>query len=123
MRKFGVVVFSCVLFISLLSLAFSVSTNLALSHPKKIEKWLSQSGFYGSFVGTAIDQADKTAGDDQSGGVSLSDSAVKQAAESAFSPSLIQKNVNTFLDSNYSWLQGKTDKPGFNIDLTQAKSD
>lgn len=122
MRKFGVVVFSGVLFLSLLSLAFSTSAHLTLSHPKKVEKWLSQSGLYGSFVDTAIDQADKTAGDDQSGGVSLSDTAVKQAAESAFSSQLIQKNVNTFLDSNYAWLQGKSEKPRFTIDLTKAKT-
>lgn len=123
MRRFGVVVFSCVLFISLLSLALSTSTNLALSSPKKTEKLLGQSGLYGSFVDTAIDQADKTAGNDQSGGVSLSDTAVKQAAESAFSSQLIQKNVNVFLDSNYAWLQGKSSKPDFNIDLTAAKAD
>lgn len=123
MRKFGVVVFCLVFFVSLLSLAFSTSSNIALTHPKKIEKWLAQSGLYGSFVDTAIEQADKTAGNDQAGGVSLSDTAVKQAAESAFSPQLMQGNVNSFLSSNYAWLEGKTAKPQFKIDLTAAKSD
>ena len=123
MRKFGVAVFCLVLFTSLLVLAFSTSSNIAFTHPKKIETWLSQSGLYGSFVDTAIEQADKTAGNDQSGGVSLSDTAVKQAAESAFSPQLMQHNVNMFLDSNYAWLEGKTTKPQFTIDLTAAKSD
>lgn len=122
MRKLGVVVFCVVFFVSLLALASSTSSNTVLTNPKKIEKWLSQSGLYGSFVNTAIEQADKTAGNDQSGGVSLSDSAVKQAAQAAFPPSLIQHNVNLFLDNNYAWLEGKTDKPKFTIDLTDAKS-
>jgi hypothetical protein len=122
MRKFGVVVFCLVLFVSLLSLAFSTSSSLAFTHPKKIEKWLSQSGLYGSFVDTAIEQADKTAGDDQSGGVSLSDAAVKHHAQTAFSPQLIQRNVNLFIDSNYAWLDGKTAKPQFKVDLTSAKA-
>jgi hypothetical protein len=123
MRKFGVVVFCVVFFVSLLALAFSASSNAALTNPKKIEKWLSQSGLYGSFVSTAIEQADKTAGDDQSGGVSLSDTAVKQAAQSAFSSKLIGRNVNLFLDGNYAWLEGRSTKPQFKIDLTAAKSD
>lgn len=122
MRKFGVVVFCLVLFVSLLSLAFSTSSSLAFTHPKKIEKWLGQSGLYSSFVDTAIEQADKTAGNDQSGGVSLNDTAVKQAAESAFSSKLIQRNVNLFLDGNYAWLDGKTAKPQFKVDLTSAKA-
>ncbi len=122
MRKFGVVIFSLILFVSLLALAFSTSTNSALTNPRKIETWLGQSGFYDSFVDTAINQANKTAGNDQDGGVSLSDAAVKQAAESTFSSQLIQKNTRVFLDSNYAWLRGKTDKPAFTIDLTSAKA-
>jgi hypothetical protein len=122
MRRFGVVVFCLVLFISLLAVAFSTSSNVVLGNPKKIEKWLGQSGLYNSFVGTAIEQADDTAGSDQSGGVSLSDTAVKQAAEAAFPPELVQRNVNLFLDSNYAWLDGNVAKPQFKIDLTEAKA-
>lgn len=121
MRKFGVAVFSVVLFVSLLALAFSTSSNIAFTHPGKIEQWLSDSNLYGAFVSSAIDQAQKTTGTDQSGGISLSDTAVKQAAQSSFSSAALQQDVNTFLNSNYAWLNGKTAKPSFSIDLSGAK--
>lgn len=121
MRKFGVVVFSLVLFVSLLALAFSTSSNIAFTHPSKLEKWLNDSNLYGAFVENAIDQAEQTAGTDQSGGISLSDTAVKQAAESSFSSAALQKDVNTVLNSNYAWLNGKTSKPNFSVDLSGAK--
>lgn len=121
MRKFGVGVCALILFISLLALAFSTSSNIAFTHPKKIETWLNESNLYGAFVENAIDQAERTAGTDQSGGISLSDAAVKHAAEAAFSADVLQKNVNVFIDSNYAWLEGKTATPNFTIDLTEAK--
>ncbi len=121
MRKFGLVVFSVILFASLLTLAFSTSSNIAFTHPGKLEKWLNDSNLYGAFVENAISQAEKTAGTDQSGGISLSDTVVKQAAESSFSSAALQKDVNAFLDSNYAWLNGKTSTPNFSIDLSGAK--
>ena len=123
MRTFGVVVFSIILFASLLVFGFSTSSNSAVTDQKKIEAWLSESNLYGAFVKNAINQADQTAGNDQSGGVSLSDTAVKQAAEQSFSSGVLKKHVNTFLNSNYVWLRGKTDKPQFRIDLSSAKQD
>lgn len=121
MRKFGLALVTLILFASLLALAFSTSSNIAFTHKERVESWLNDSNLYGAFVENAIDQAERTAGTDQSGGVSLSDAAVRQAAESAFSAQALQKDVNTFLDSNYAWLEGKTNTPSFNIDLTGAK--
>ncbi|HET7060368.1 MAG TPA: SGNH/GDSL hydrolase family protein [Candidatus Saccharimonadales bacterium] len=123
MRKFGVVVFSLILFISLLALAFSTSSNIAFTNPHKLQGWLNDSNLYGAFVESAIDQAEQTAGTDQSGGISLSDTAVKQAAESSFSSHALNQDVNTFLNSNYAWLNSKASKPNFSIDLTGAKQD
>lgn len=123
MRKFGVVVFSLVLFASLVVLAFSTSSNTAFTHPERLEKWLNDSNLYGAFVENAIDQAEQTAGTDQSGGVSLSDAAVKQAAETSFSSAALNKDVDAFLNSNYAWLNGKTSKPNFSVDLSDAKQD
>ncbi len=112
---------SLMLFVSLLGGALAASARLNLTHPAKIEAWLAQSLLYDHFVNTVIDEADKSKGDDQSGSVSLNDAAVQQAAKSAFSPQLLQGNVNTFLESNYAWMEGKTATPNFKIDLTAAK--
>ncbi len=121
MRKFGVLVLGLILLCSTLGLALSVSSRLALTNPQKVKAWLNDSNLYGSFVTDAIKQAEATAGDDESGTVSLSDTAVQQIAQSTFSAQLLQKDVNTFVDSNYSWLEGKSDKPDFEIDLSGAK--
>jgi hypothetical protein len=121
-RKGLVLLLSLVLFFTLLDGVFAASIDIALSHPTKVEAWLNESGLYSSFVTTAIKQASSSANNDSSSsGVSLSDSAVQQAAEAAFSPSLIQGDVNTFLNSNYAWLEGKTPTPNFTIDLSSAK--
>lgn len=110
------------LLVCLLGTAFSTSSNMALSHPQKIETWLDQSNLYQHFVSNAIDQAKKSAGSSEDqGSVTLSDSAVQQAADSAFTTQIFQQSLNTFLNSNYAWLEGKTAQPNFTIDLTSAK--
>jgi hypothetical protein len=121
MRKFGLALLALLLLSSLLSLAFSASSNIAFTHPNKVEKWLNDSNLYGAFVANAIDQAQKTAGADGSGGVSLSDAVVKQSAQAAFSSRALQKDVNTVVESNYAWLEGKTATPKFSVNLADAK--
>jgi hypothetical protein len=139
MRKVGVFLLSVILFVSLLGFALSVSAGIAVTHPQKIKSWLNQSNVYGAFVTDAINQAKQSAGDsgsssgsssDGSGdssdslassSVSLSDAAVQQIARSTFSSKALQSDVDTFVNSNYDWLKGKTNAPNFKIDLTSAK--
>lgn len=113
---------SLVLLATLLGTALVTSANHTLDKPKKVEDMLAQSKLYDHFVAYTADQAKKTNGDtDQSGSVSLSDAAVQSAAKSAFPPQLIQQSVNTFINSNYAWLEGKTATPNFTIDLSAQK--
>jgi hypothetical protein len=121
-RKGIVYLLSLSLLVTLVGTAVATSANQTLGKPKKVETYLAQSKLYDHFVAYTADQAKKTSGDgDQSGSVSLSDAAVQTAAKSAFSPQLIQKSVNTFIDSNYAWLEGKTATPNFTIDLSSQK--
>jgi DNA-binding protein Fis len=120
-RKSLVHFLSLLLFLSLIGGAYATSANIAFRHPDKVKVWLKQSNIYGHFVANTITQGQKSAGDQQTGTVSLSDSAVQQAAQNAFSSQMIEQNVDKFLDANYNWLAGKTDKPVFTIDLSQAK--
>lgn len=123
MRTFGVIVFSVILFVGLLVFAFSTSSNSTLTDRHKVEAWLGDSNLYGAFVENAINQADQTTGTDQSGGVSLSDTAVKQAAQQSFSSTVLENDVGVFLNANYAWLKGQTGKPTFRVDLSGAKRD
>ncbi len=121
-RKGIVFLLSIVLLVSLIFGVFSFSTNTALKSPSKIEGWLNESGFYNNFVTTVTRQAEQSfAANGQSGSASLNNTVIRQAAKAAFTPQLVQQSVNTFIDGNYVWLQGKTDSPKFNIDLTKAE--
>ena len=123
LRNGVVYLLSLVLFVALLAGVVASSINYSLAKPAKVEAWLNQSGIYNGFIDSVIKQAQQSTGDSESSsdGVSLSDVAVQQAAKAAFSPAQLQQYVNTFLDSNYAWLQGKTATPSFVIDLTAAK--
>jgi len=121
-RRFLLYLLSLLLFASLLGTAFSTSSKVAFAHPGKVESWLGQSNLYQHFVSETVTQAKKTAGSTEAqGSVTLGDAAVQQAANSAFTTTLFQRSVDTFVDSNYAWLEGKTATPTFTIDLTGAK--
>ncbi len=121
-RKLVVLLLSLVLLVSLLGIAFSTSSNMAFSHPDKLESWLNQSKFYDHFVAMVADETEKAAGGtSQSGPASPGDTAIRQAARVAFPPQILQQDVSTFMDSNYAWLEGKTSHPDFMIDLTAGK--
>src|ERR1700752_3961147 len=95
LRKGFVYLLSAFLLLSLLGTAFATSITVALSHPDKLETWLDQSHLYDNFVNNAIDQAKKSANSSPgSSTVSLSDTAVQQAAETAFSQAQLKQYVN-----------------------------
>ncbi len=121
-RKVFVYLLSFFLLATLLGTAVITSTNNTFGKPKKVETYLSESKLYDHFIAYTADQAKKTNGDnDQSGTVSLSDAAVQQAAQLSFTPEFIEQSVNSFIDSNYAWLEGKTETPEFKIDLSEQK--
>lgn len=127
-RKFGYHTLSVFLFVFLILAAWSAALTITFNKPAKLETWLSQSKLYDHFVATALDQIKKTTeqpsshSTDNGVGLSLSDPGVEQAVKTAVTPDLLQKSVNTFLDANYAWLEGKTVKPEFTIDLTGVKA-
>jgi hypothetical protein len=121
-QKGFVYLLSLLLLATLLGTAVSTSTNNTFGKPKKIEQYLAESKLYDHFIAYTADQAKKSNGDnDQSESVSLSDAAVKAAAQSSFTPQVIENSVNTVIDSNYAWLEGKTATPNFKVDLSSQK--
>ena len=121
-RKAFIYFLSLFLLATLIGTAVATSTNNTLGKPKKVEAYLEQSKLYDHFITYTTDQAKKTNGDtDQSGSVSLSDAAIKSAAETSFSRDFIKQNVNKVIDANYAWLEGKTATPQFSVDLAAHK--
>lgn len=123
-RKVLVAFFALILFISFINIAWSVAIVRNLGNPATVKAWIASSKIYDNAVSAVLNNTqndeDKNGGDSS---ISLKDPVVQQAAKEAFSPALLQSSVNTFIDSNYAWLNGKTATPDFNIDLSKAKED
>lgn len=117
------VLFITIFFLGLL-LAFSLVTSLvlALSHPTKIENWLSHSQLYSSVLGTTVDQASTVISSNlHPYGITISQATVQKFATKAFTPADLQQYTATFINANYAWLKGTTATPQFTIDLTPVK--
>ncbi len=123
-RKFLVFVLSVILYVVIVGTATAGTINLVFAHPTKIETELQQSKLYDHFIDNALQQANKSSNTGSNGGgISTSDPAVTQAINQAFSPAVLQQDVNTVIDANYAWLDGKTAKPVFVVDLSGPKKE
>ena len=109
------------LLVSLLGLAKTSSSNAAFGKPDKLKVWIGQSDFYKQFIDYTLSQAQKSVGEDSSLSAAFRSSGVRKAAETALPKEDFQKKVDTIIDANYAWLEGKTAKPTFFIDLTANK--
>jgi len=107
----------------ILLVAVVAALVMTFHSPKKIEKSLSESGVYSTFVDSALQEIQKATSKEGSSGdkVPINDPAIKTAAQQAFTPQLLQQSTENVLDGTFDWLAGKTPTPNFKIDLTAAK--
>jgi hypothetical protein len=124
LRKGLVHFLAFVLLISLLAGVWLIGFNHNFGNPDKVKTWIANSKIYDRAVSAVLNSTqDDSTKNGTTTSVSLKDPNIQAAAKQAFSPQLLQQSVNTFIDANYAWLQGKTVTPQFNIDLTAAKQD
>jgi hypothetical protein len=124
LRKGLVHFLAFVLLVSLLAGVWLIGLNHNFGKPDKVKTWIANSKVYDRAVSAVLDSSqDDSVKNGTTTSVSLKDPNVQAAAKQAFSPQLLQQSVNTFIDANYAWLQGKTATPQFDIDLTSAKQD
>lgn len=126
LRRLGLAVLAVVLFLSLLSTAWSHIAVTTLGNRATVKTWLNESGFYDHIVESVLDNVNKNSEADEGGGESnqqipVDDPQVQAVVATAFSPDFLRENVEKVLDGTYSWLEGDTAKPEFMIDLTEAK--
>ncbi|HMH31047.1 MAG TPA: hypothetical protein VK534_01060 [Methylomirabilota bacterium] len=125
LRRGVVFLLVLVLFASLVEGVSALTFNRNLGQATKIEVLLKQSGVYDKALASALQNSQKES--DQNGSsdvtISLDDPIVQQAAQQVFTPQLIEQNVNTLIDANYAWLNGKTKTPMFMINLSSSKED
>jgi len=121
MRKAALVVVLPLFSLLLFGLAADIGFVRVVTHPEKIKQILNDSGVYSSVVSGLLDQA-KTISGDNGGDVQLNNSLVRTAASESITPAFLKQNSETFIDSIYRWLDGKSASPDFLIDLTSVKT-
>lgn len=109
-----------VLVMLLFVLAFDVGLIRSVGRPATVKKVLADSGVYDTLVPNALNQVKQI--NTSAGNIPLTDSVIKSAAVSTFTPSQIEQYANQIIDSTYAWLDGKTATPQFQIDLSGAKN-
>jgi hypothetical protein len=73
---------------------------------------------------STIDSVTKGAPKEESGeGVDLSDPAVSSIIKTTFTADFLQSTTDVIIDSVVSWLEGKTERPQFSIDLGPKKTE
>jgi len=120
-RKFGVFILAIILFIAILVTTYATSLVIALNQPSTIKGWLVKSGVYDHALVAVLNN--NSEGGDNTSAISISDPEVQTAAQAAFNSKVLQNGFETFIDSNFNWLSGKSNKPDFRIDLTEPKQE
>ena len=121
-QKFGRGFSSAICKLALLALAFVVAGNMVFGKPDTLKTTLKDSGIYSGFTDSLIqqaktDSATKPVGQD----LPVQDPLVQEAIKKAITPEFAQSTAEQVVDGTYNWLEGKTSKPDFNVDLSGLK--
>lgn len=123
LRKFGLVVCSTLLPISLFSFGLSFSVYQVYGTPDHIKTALEESGIYDTFISDVIENAKQEEGQSQDNtDIPVDQPEVKQIISQAASPEFLQSQAEGFLDGIYAWARGDSKELKLNVDLTDAKA-
>jgi hypothetical protein len=123
-HKFLVGVCASLLTLALFGFGLFGSVYLTVGRAEPVKSALRDSGIYQTGIGDALDKAQK---DNPGGNSNGKDSIptdrpeVRSVIEKAFPPAYVQSQSEHALDATYTWLQGKSPKLSFSIDVTDAK--
>lgn len=120
-RHVVVYLLSLILLVCTLGLAVTTSSSATLTHPTKLENWLTQSNLYPNLQNYITTQAQTSVTESIAGATTISSSIVKQAVQSSFPKNLLQQSVAQFINGNYAWLEGDQATPNYKIDLSGPK--
>lgn len=96
-----------------------LSLLLVFGQPQPIKSAVTTSGLYNVLLHDILSgQQETTLGTMQ---LPLSDPSIEQALGSAFTPQVLQSVGDDLIDGFYGWVQGKTDKPVFHVNLLSTR--
>lgn len=100
-----------------------LSMNSAFGKSDNLKRWLRESKLYDNIVPAIIAENKKTPPQGWDGAdVPFSQPEVQTALQKAVTPTWLQQSAENVVDGTYSWLQGKTTKPTYAIDVSGIKS-
>lgn len=106
--------------LAIFSAAVTTALVTVLGAPTNIKQSLNDSGVYDKVVDAVLEQSKKEQKNEKAE-IPLDNPAIKQAAHTAFPPEFLEQTTGQVIDGIYGWLQGKTESPQFNIDLSAPK--
>jgi preprotein translocase subunit SecE len=109
-------VFTMLLFVTALDVGFVRTAT----HPQTVKDLVAKSGIYDSIVPNLLQQNDKIP--TPLGDISTADPQIKSAITSAIPAKTVEQQANTAIDNIYTWLDGKTAQPMFNVGLADQKN-
>lgn len=112
---------SLVFFVVLLLLPLFFAITVVFGSTGNVTGALKESGVYERYVDLVLDASAKNNSDDQTKQL-LENQDIRNIAKQSFTPQLLERSSNDFVQSIYDWLEGKTPEPQFSIDLTTAKT-
>lgn len=104
--------------ILLFSFGLALSAVLVFGNPSLVKSAVRDSGLYKVLVDDMFLQNQSLLGT----AVPVNDEGISNAVESAFTPQLLQTSGDHIIDGSYAWLNGETETPKFDVDLTSAKA-
>src|SRR3989344_1871912 len=91
--------------------------------PGNVKKWLKGSAVYSTVTDNILKQSQDALAKSTDGSQSpLNQPEIQAAVKDAFSPAFLQTSTENFIDGLTPWLNGKTAKPTFSIDVSSAKT-
>jgi len=120
-RKAGLVLLSVLLPVLLYATASTAAIDTAFGNPEKIKDSFRDSNIYSKLVDALVNQLNSSE-DKQGQDMQIDKAALKSIAETALPPEFLQSSFENIIDGTFHWIEGKTDKPDFRVDLTDAKN-
>lgn len=106
---------------ALFGVAWTNIGTATIRNQKTVKNWFSKSGFYDQVADIALTNIKKASAQSGSSEIPVTDPAIQAVVKDALSPEFIKTNIDSSLDSIYSWLSGTNQDLLFKLDLNPVK--
>jgi len=110
------------LVLCLFFIAYSLVFNLVTSKPQKVKDIFAGSSLYSDLPAVLYDQAREEAKGEHID-IPLKDPGIRQIALDVYNPELLQSSTEKLIDGFYGWLEGETERPVANLDLSKQNKE